>query len=168
MTTPASSSPISSVSPYAFPERALRRWATENLRLTPRADGGIDAVFRFEGSTCGNVSFLLNYRISLGAGSAGERRIDAMDCAPADFDDGHARMCCWQENAEAAAALIRAEQPLRGESLAAVLSWRPRKSPAGCLCAEPSRNHKWQAVLETLHFVLRAEKAPAVETPSTL
>ena len=169
MTLPNSSSPVAAVSPYALPERALRRWASENLRLTPRADGGIDAVFRFEGSTCGNVTFLLDYRVSLGATSGEGRRIEAMDCAPAAFDEGHVRMCCWQENAESAAALMRTEPPLRGGWLNAVLTWRPRKSPAGCLCAEPSRHHKWQAVLETLHFALRCETPPsAAENSSTL
>ena len=39
------------VGAYSFPERALRRWARENLSVVPRADGGVDAVFRFEGST---------------------------------------------------------------------------------------------------------------------
>lgn len=63
-------------------------------------------------------------------------------------------MCCWQEDAAAARALLDADAPLLGEPLAAVLAWRPERSPAGCLCTAPSRRHKWQAVLETVHFAL--------------
>ena len=65
------------VSAYSFPERALRRWARENLTRTPCADGGVEAVFRFEGSTCGNVAFHLLYRVALAAESA-DRRIEAL------------------------------------------------------------------------------------------
>ena len=152
------------VSAYSFPERALRRWARENLTLTPCADGGVEAVFRFEGSTCGNVAFHLLYRVSLAAESA-DRRIEALHCEAAPFDEGHARMCCWQENAAAIAATMRREAPLLGEPLGAVLAWRPAKSPAGCLCSEPSRHHKWQAVLETLHFALSSAGGTAITLP---
>jgi hypothetical protein len=151
---------MSAASPYAFPERALRRWLRENLAVTPRPDGGLDAVFRFEGSTCGNIAFHLLYRVAL-APAADAHRILAQHCEVAPFDDGHSRMCCWQENADAIDATMRTEAPLLGQPLAAVLAWRPNKSPAGCLCGEPSRHHKWQAVLETLHLHL------ALSTPTT-
>lgn len=141
------------VSPYAFPERALRRWVRENLAITPRVDGGADAVFRFEGSTCSNVTFHLLYRVSCASASA-SHRIESMRCEPAPHDEGHARMCCWQENAAAVIATMSGEAPLLGRPLGAVLAWRPDRSPAGCLCVRPSRHHKWQAVLETVHFAL--------------
>jgi hypothetical protein len=139
--------------PYAFPERALHRWVRENLTVALRHDGGVDAVFRFEGSTCSNIAFNLLYRVSVSPVTAG-RQIESLGCDPAPHDDGHTRMCCWQENADAAMARMKRETPLLGQPLDAVLAWRPLKSPAGCLCAEPSRQHKWQAVLETLHLAL--------------
>jgi hypothetical protein len=157
MTTPATA-PSPAVSPYAFPVRALRRWAGENLTLTPRPDGGLEALFRLEGSTCANIAFSLLYRVTLSPAPAG-RRIEAMNCAPAPYDEGHTRMCSWQENAGAIAATMRDETPLLGLPLDAVLAWRPNKSPAGCLCAQPSRHYKWQAVLETLHFALHQPPA---------
>jgi hypothetical protein len=132
---------------YSFPERALRRWVKENLTTESRADGGLDAVFRFEGSTCGNVDFVLLYHVALAA----DHSLEALRCEPAPFYEGHERMCCWQDDAEAVAVIMRQEAPLLGQPLAAVLTWRPRKSPAGCLCTEQARHHKWQAVLETLH-----------------
>ncbi len=167
MTPPvAAPSPVPAPSPYAFPERALRRWARENLTIASRTDGGVEAVFRFEGSTCGNIAFHLLYRVTLAPASV-DRRIVAMGCEPAPFDEGHTHMCCWQENAAVIAATMRNETPLLGQPLAAVLAWHPRKSPAGCICAEPARHHKWQAVLETLHLALHSPTpSPAVIAPT--
>lgn len=146
-------------SPYAFPERALQRWARENLTLTARADGRTEAIFRFEGSTCSNIAFQLIYQITLGP-RTDERRIESLCCVPAPHYEGHTRMCCWQENAAAVIKTMSTETPLLGQPLAAVLTWRPIKSPAGCLCAAPSRHHKWQAALETLHFALHPLPTP--------
>jgi hypothetical protein len=148
------------VGAYSFPERALRRWARENLSVVPRADGGVDAVFRFEGSTCGNVAFCLLYRVSVGP-EAGGRRLETLWCEPVPHDEGHTRMCCWLENAADIAAILRHEAALGSQPLDAVLTWRPQKSPAGCLCTESSRHHKWQAVLETLHFALVPSDEPS-------
>jgi hypothetical protein len=148
------------VGAYSFPERALRRWARENLSMVPRADGGVDAVFRFEGSTCGNVAFCLLYRVSVGPEAAG-RRLETMWCEPAAHDEGHTRMCCWLENAADRSAIMFQESGLASQPLDAVLAWHPQKSPAGCLCTEPSRHHKWQAVLETLHFALVPSDEPS-------
>ena len=66
--------------------------------------------------------------------------------------------------------LLRGREVMRdgallGEPLGAVLAWRAAKSPAGCLCSEPSRHHKWQAVLETLHFALRSAGDTAITLP---
>lgn len=140
------------VSRYAFPERALHRWVREHLTLISRADGGVEAVFRFEGSTCGNVAFNLVYQVAFGPAAAGHR-IESMRCEAAPYDEGHARMCCWQDRA-AVVAIRHGETPLLGQPVEAVLTWRPLKSPAGCLCTELSRHHKWQAVLETMHLAL--------------
>jgi hypothetical protein len=149
-------------SPYSFPERALRRWAGENLTLTARPDGGMEAVFRLEGSTCVNIAFLLHYGVTLAPVAAG-RRIEALTCAPAPYDEGHTRMCCWQENAEVAAATMRDETPLLGLPLDSVLAWHPRQAPPGCLCTQPNRHYKWHAVLETIHFAL-AQSQPSARS----
>ncbi|MDP2136374.1 MAG: hypothetical protein Q8J74_00835, partial [Candidatus Didemnitutus sp.] len=143
----------SAVSPYAFPQRALRRWARENLTFGTGSDGAVHATFRLEGSTCGNITFFLLYHVALAPESA-DRRIVALRCEPAPQEENHKRMCCWQANATTAAAAMHHEIPLLGQPLESVLTWRPRRSPDGCLCVEPSRHYKWQAVLETLHFAL--------------
>lgn len=150
--------------PYVFPERALRRWSRENLHIETGTDGSVAARFRFEGSTCGNVPFQLDYHLRLD--SSAQRIITGHRCHPVPFDEGHQRMCCWQEDADQATRLFE-EAPLLGQPLDAVLVWRPARSPAGCLCAPASRAHKWQAVLETLHFALATVRAPlAPPSPS--
>ena len=154
-----STTPTSPGWPYEFPERAIRRWAREKLVLTHRADGGVDSTFRFEGSTCGNIGFTLLYRVALAPESA-DRKLEALHCEPLAHDEGHKRMCTYQESAENIRDLMRDETPLHGQPLDAVLAWRPERSPAGCLCAGPSRTHKWQAVLETLHFALNRLPSP--------
>lgn len=159
MSTLPTTSPAPTAWPYVFPERAVRRWIRENLKVTPRDGGGIDAVFRFDGSTCGNVAFVLNYHLVLGAEAEGYP-ISSYRIEPAPYIEGHERMCCWQENPESAAARFTAGMPLAGQPLSAVLTWRPARSPAGCLCTEPSRLHKWQAALETVHCALTRQPNP--------
>lgn len=138
---------------YVFPERALARWVRENLRMQVRTDGGLEARFRYEGSTCGNIAFEFIYCVALSPSATGQT-IEAMRCEPGPLAAGHTRMCWWQEGLQAPLEVLKRETPLLGEPLSAVLTWRPQRSPAGCLCAEPSRYHKWQAVLETIHFAL--------------
>lgn len=138
---------------YAFPLRALRRWSAERLSLAHEADGGVQAQFNFDGSTCGNVPFRLIYSVQLASASA-QHRVRMLACAPAPHDDGHRRMCSFLETGEALLAAMPVECPLLGEPLAAALAWRPSTTPAGCVCAAPARAHLWLAVLHTLHFAL--------------
>jgi hypothetical protein len=150
--------------PYAFPLRALRRWRDEQLALHRLPEGGVGAKFLFEGSTCGNMPFNLIYVIRL-APAADQFRLLALDCAPAPRDYGHTRMCSYLEGSERIARLLRDECPLLGEPLEAAMAWRPEFSPAGCVCAAPSRAHKWLAVLHTLHFALLAGPASPSHLP---
>jgi hypothetical protein len=138
---------------YVFPVRALRRWRDHNLTIEARADGGCSVTFAFEGSTCGNIAFPLRYRVELAAEADG-RGLQDLWSESVPYADGHTFMCCWQEDGAAVQRSMATEKPLLGQPLDAVLTWRPSRSPAGCLCAEPSRMHKWQAVLETLHFAI--------------
>ncbi len=152
---PGGTSSVRSAPAHAFPPRALRKWCAENLTLRPGADGGLEAVFRLEGSTCGNVPFLLDYRVRLAPATDGHR-ILALACAPAPGDDNHREMCSAKADLDALSATLRDEQPLLGQPLADALAWQSPTNPDGCLCAAPSRAHKWRAVLHTLHFALRA------------
>ncbi len=144
---------------YSFTPRVLERWARSNLQLTPRADGGHDAVFRFHGSTCGNIEFDLIYHATVGSAAEGHP-LRTLHCEPAPHGDGHTRMCCWRENAEKVRDWMQRETPLLGQPLADALSWNPQKSASGCLCHVDGRRHKWNAVFQTLHFAL-AQNSPS-------
>ena len=143
---------------YTFALRALRRWRDEQLTLTPREAGGWRARFHFDGSTCGNVAFVLHYDIEVDGGGT----IVGMRAAAAPGDEGHQSLCRHREDAASLREELATAGPLRGRPLADVLSWRPATSPAGCVCTAPARAHKWLAALQTLHFALHPPAAVSV------
>ncbi len=142
-----------SVPGYTMTPSALERWRDGCLTLTPQADGGVDASLEFEGATCSGIPLTMVYRVSLG--SVGEGRpIRTMECAPLPGTDGHERMCSYMHTSGRILQIANDEKPLLGQPLEAVMSWRPKTYSAGCLCAMPSRDHKWSSVLQTIHFAL--------------
>ncbi|MFI5356423.1 MAG: hypothetical protein ACHQ4G_03720 [Opitutales bacterium] len=141
---------------YTLNPKALERGRDGRLTLTPATDGGWEVAFRFEGSTCSNVPLTMIYRVTLGPAAEGYP-IRAMGCRPAEGADGHERMCSFLNTEGRILEIVDSEQPLLGQPLDAVLTWRPITLSAGCLCAPPSRNHKWSTVLQTLHFALHAQ-----------
>jgi len=147
---------------YAFPIRALRRWRDERLTIADDVHGALRATFLFEGTTCGSIPFALTYVVRLSAAEDGYRVIE-LGCDPVPGDEGHRRMCAYLENPTRLLDALKTEQSVLGLSLAEAIAWQPATSPAGCLCAESARNHKWLAVLHTIHFALaqRALTTPA-------
>jgi len=144
---------------YRTNAKALRRWARERLSLAPRSDGGVDAVFRYDGTTCTNMGRELTfiYTVTLGPPEEGYP-LREQHCGPAPGDQGHAAMCGYIRSADSLRLAIATEHPLAGRPLDAVLSWARPMSSAGCYCDASSREHKWGLVLETIHFAL-AERA---------
>ena len=140
---------------YATNRRALQRWTQERLTLRTEADGSVDAVFRYDGTTCTNMgrplAFL--YRVKLGPRAEGYP-IREQRCSPAKGDDGYTYMCRYLEDADTLMNAIEGEKPLNGERLNAVLGWKRLPSGAGCYCEASSRDHKWGIVLETIHYAL--------------
>jgi hypothetical protein len=140
---------------YAVNPRALQRWAEERLSVCRRHDGTVEALFRYEGTTCTNMGrpLLFEYSVSLGPREEGYP-IREQRCTPAADDTGHTSMCGYIERSERLMADIRNDRPLHGQPLDAVLSWRRPVSAAGCYCDSDSREHKWGLVLETIHYAL--------------
>jgi hypothetical protein len=140
---------------YQTNKRALRRWAQERLTLSNEPDGSVDAVFRYDGTTCTNMgrplSFL--YRVKLGPRAEGYP-IREQQCSPVEGDDGYTYMCRFVDDADVLMDAIANEKPLTGERLDAVLAWKCESTAAGCYCEALSRGHKWRIVLETIHFAL--------------
>jgi hypothetical protein len=144
---------------YTTNPRALKRWANERLSMTTNEDGSLDAVFRYDGTTCTNMGRPLTFTYSLKLGPRAEGYpILEQRCVPADGDTGHTAMCQYIENSESLMTAIDLEKPLNGERLNTVLSWQRKPSVAGCYCEKSSRDHKWGLVFETVHHALAQEE----------
>lgn len=140
---------------YTVRTKALERWAAERLSLHRRTDGVIEALFRFDGTTCTNMGrpFTFHYFVELGRSEDGYPIRD-LHCGPAPGDLGHTYMCGYLGNPAQLTAAIAAEKPFLGRPLSKVLE-RPRAECApACHCEAASRQHKWGIVLETIHYAL--------------
>ena len=147
--------PLDAVAKYMTNVKALRRWSQERLTIDVQHDGTVEALFRYEGTTCSNTGRALHfhYHVKLGPRDEGYV-IREMRCAPAPGDDGYTYMCRYMNNAEHLMVAIDHERPLLGQRLNDVLTWsRPLTAP-GCYCEPASRKHKWGLVLETIHYAL--------------
>jgi hypothetical protein len=140
---------------YSVNRKALKRWAEERLSMDIHKDGSLDAVFRYDGTTCTNMGrpLTFHYNVKLGPRSEGYP-IQEQCCAPVPGDTGHTHMCQYIEDPTRLMGAIDREKPLRGERLNTVLSWRRELSGAGCFCEASSRDHKWGLVFETIHYAL--------------
>jgi len=140
---------------YSVNDKALKRWAAERLTLAPHADGQVDALFRYEGTTCTNMGrpLAFDYRVKLGPAGEGYPILE-QSCAPSPDDSGHTSMCGYLDHGTRLMASIESEKPLLGQRLERVLSWKRPVGFAGCYCQEESRQHKWGLVLETIHYAL--------------
>ncbi len=142
-------------SSYAFSPRALEGWVKKRLRLSELEDG-LEALFQFDGSTCTNLGLPLRfeYRVRLSGRQEVGYQLEELSCTPHPEDTGHKGMCSYLADAEGIMDLVSQPPALPGKSLERVLEWAPPSSPAGCLCSQSSRDHKWRIVLQTLHYSL--------------
>jgi hypothetical protein len=140
---------------YAVNIKALRRWANERLSLKLREDSSVDALFRYEGTTCTNEgrTIAFDYAVKLGPREEGYP-IREQHCGPAPGDTGHTFMCRYTINADELMRDIDREKPLLGKPLNDVFTWTRQSCAAGCYCEPASREHKWGLVLETIHYAL--------------
>jgi hypothetical protein len=140
---------------YTVNGKALERWAKQRLTLSTQADGSVDAVFRYDGTTCTNMGRPLAFLYSVKLGSREQGYpIREQRCEPAPGDTGHTHMCKYLEDPEPLMAAIAGEKPLHGQPLNAVVGWQRAPAAAGCYCDAASREHKWGLVLETIHYAL--------------
>jgi hypothetical protein len=140
---------------YSVNRKALQRWSEERLAIHDLDDGSLEAVFRYDGTTCTNMGRPLKfyYNVKLGPRDEGYP-IREQRCAPAEDDTGHEFMCKYIESPAQLTKAIGIEKPLNGERLNAVLKWRRDTNATGCFCEAASREHKWGLVLETIHYAL--------------
>jgi hypothetical protein len=162
---PGKSATISGLShgaKYSVGVKALQKWAQERLELKTLPDGSVEAMFRYEGTTCANLGHTLEflYRIRLDLSELGYVIRDAF-CAPAPGDIGHTKQCEYLAAAEPLMKKIADEKPLLGKPLNDVLTWRRPYNPAGCYCDADRRAHKWGLAFEVLHFALVQKESGA-------
>lgn len=143
---------------YTVSLKALKRWSQERLTIAAQPDGTVEAVFRYEGTTCTNMGRPLEflYHVTLGPREEGFP-ILRQACRPAPGDEGHKAMCRYIREGEPLIASIADERPLGGQPLDEVVRWTRASSPSGCYCEPESRQHKWGLVLETIHYALSRE-----------
>jgi len=156
---PVTVSPLNRAAKYGVNTKALKRWAGERLSLNLRDDGAIDAVFRYDGTTCSNMGrpLTFHYTVKLGPPEEGYL-IRGQQCVPAPSDTGHKYMCQY-DNGRLLTA-IDSENPLLGKPLDDVLFWQRPDCAAGCYCDPAGREHKWGLVLETIHYALTHREEP--------
>jgi hypothetical protein len=149
------SAPLNTNARYSISPKALKRWSDERLSLKRHADGSVDVLFKYEGTTCTNMGrqILFHYHVKLGPRDQGYV-IREQKCGPAPEDTGHTYMCRYMNNAEHLMVAIDQEKPLLGQRLDDVLAWQRAPDSAGCYCEPASRKHKWGLVLETIHYAL--------------
>jgi len=144
---------------YTVNARALRKWAAERISITAQADGTLEAVFRFDGTTCSHQPLAFDYRVRL-SGPANGNVILGSSCAPAPDDEGHKLTCSYLAGADDHLHEIAADRPLVGRPLDEVFEWSRESAPSGCHCAPASRAHKWGLALEAIHYALAQTRAP--------
>jgi len=140
---------------YSVNAKALKRWSQERLSLEDRADGTIDARFRYDGVTCNNMGhpLAIEYTVRLGPEHAGYPILE-QQCAPTPGDAGYTKMCAYVDHPAELMAAIEREMPLRGQRLDDVFSWPREACAASCYCDAAARQHKWGLVFETIHYAL--------------
>jgi hypothetical protein len=144
---------------YGVNIKALKRWASERLSLRSRSDGAIEAVFRYDGTTCSNMGRPLTFHYSVKLGPPeGGYLIREQQCVPAPGDTGHTYMC--QYDGGRLLTAVDSEKPLLGQPLDRVLAWQRPDCAAGCYCDPAGREHKWGLVLETIHYALTHREKP--------
>lgn len=161
---PASAPPLVQ---YSVNPRALRKWAQERVRIENRADGTIEACFRFDGTTCSNQGrpLAFDYSVTLSGPEEGYTIRDS-SCRPAAGDDGYTFMCAYLSDSDELMRSLDGEKPLVGRPLDDVLHWARTAAPSGCHCSADSRAHKWGLALEAIHYALAQAPVGAPDTVS--
>ena len=142
---------------YAYPDKALRRWSRELLTIDLCGDQSVEATFRPDCKTCSNmgVPFGFVYSIKLGLRRDGYP-IRKLSCRPSDSD--YQCMCSCLEDPDGFPQAMISAPGFTGQTLSQTLEWNPLVEPAGCLCRQPSRDHKWKIALQTVHYKLYSDE----------
>lgn len=140
---------------YFLNEKVLKKWSYERLSMFELNDGGVEAIFRYDGTTCKNLgrSLRFDYKVTLGNRESFFKIKNAF-CVPSEDDTGHKYMCEYVKRPNQLMSEVKNELPLIGQSINEVLTWDRDYDPEACYCSMTSRLHKWGLVLEVIHYSL--------------
>jgi hypothetical protein len=137
---------------YPIPAEALERWARENLTLVSREDGAFHYRFRYEGSTCtGQRPLIADLHAVVRPGPGGllfEKGWIEMSGPKAAMN----QFCGVIQSGPEYLEFLRRPAADCGRTVEEIVSDFAALSPAGCLCDQPSINHKWRMALFTIHY----------------
>jgi hypothetical protein len=161
--------PLTLDAKYTANPKALARWSDERLSLTFNDDGSIDALFKYEGTTCSNMGRAIHFHYNVKLSPRDEGYvIREQRCDPAPDDDGYTFMCRYMNNKEHLMVSIDHEKPLLGQPIDDVLTWNRPNVAAACYCEPGSRKHKWGIVLETIHYALARLESQRVQSKTVV
>jgi hypothetical protein len=150
---------------YRVPVKALRKWSQERLELRASGDDRVEALFRFEGSTCSNLGYPLAFHYALGLRRRhGVWWIESASSTP--LDDGYLKTCRALEDTPRFLREVAASDPAPGSALTDLLSLDDPVEPSGCLCTPGNRRHKWRLALETISYALSQSAHDAPPAPT--
>ena len=153
---------------YTISLKALQKWSHERLTINKLYDGSIEAVFKYEGTTCSNLGHPLAFEYNIKLSSAEENyKIISLSCCPAHEDKGYTFMCDYISEGNSLMKKINSEKPLLDKPLNEVLKWERNYNPEGCYCKHDSRQHKWGIVFEVLHYTLVKYEKGEITFPNT-
>jgi hypothetical protein len=136
---------------YYFPEQALEKWDRQYLRIEESDDGVLEATFHYYGTTCAlsDRPLEFDYHVRLSKEADGYR----IAATKVEVEDHYYKAMCGSTTfGRRFKSLVEEDLPLQGELLESVFRWHPEMSPAGCLCLQSHRVHKWRLVFETIHY----------------
>jgi hypothetical protein len=153
---------------YSVNTRALRKWAAERVTLAPQGDGTIQAIFRFDGTTCSHRPLAFDYRVRLSGAGESHVILDS-SCTPAAGDEGHRFTCSYLAEEDDHLREIAGDRPLVGRPLDEVFAWSREAVSTGCHCSPASRAHKWGLAYEAIHYALHhgVPAQPVSRNPTT-
>jgi hypothetical protein len=140
--------------PYPVRERALEKWAVDNLSLEGK-EGGVICRFTLRGSTCGSGG--TPFTMVLEAVFLPERGrlvISEGELRVPESDSQVLGDMCVSAGGRGGNLVFTLPPVLAGKPLERGIASLKNTNPAGCVCTEANRNAKWLWFLSTVHYAL--------------
>ncbi len=140
---------------YSLGLKVLKKWSEERLTLSPLEGNTIKASFIYDGTTCSNFGFPLQFEYSITLHENGDNfTILEQGCKPTTNDIGYQKMCQYIKQGDNLLETVQKEKSMVGQALDSVFDENISFSPSGCYCEKSGRDYKWHQVFQVVHFAL--------------